>query len=57
MKIKDQLLDFVTGEDVPRLFAPSWVSEDLRGLEAKKPLAKTSDEGKRSFWTPPFMRR
>jgi len=57
MKIKDQLLDFVTGEDVPRLFAPSWVSEDLRGLEAKKPLAKTSDEGKRSFWTPPLMRR
>jgi NTE family protein len=33
MKVKDQLIDFVTGKDVPRLFASSWVSEDLRGLE------------------------
>jgi NTE family protein len=29
MAVKDQLRDFVTGEDVPRLFAPSWVARDL----------------------------
>jgi NTE family protein len=29
MAVKDQLLDFVSGRDVPRLFAPSWVSKDL----------------------------
>jgi len=57
MKVKDQLFDFITGEDVPRLFAPSWVSEDLRGLEHKKPQDKASVEGKRSFWTPSFLRR
>ena len=30
MKVKDELLDFVTGADVPRLFAPSWVRNDLK---------------------------
>ena len=29
MAVKDQLLDFVLGKDVPRLFAPSWVRRDL----------------------------
>ena len=29
MAVKDQLLDFVTGQEVPRLFAPSWVRKDL----------------------------
>jgi NTE family protein len=29
MKLKDQLLDFVGGASVPRLFAPAWVSRDL----------------------------
>ena len=29
MKVKDQLMKFVTGEDVPRLYAPSWVKKDL----------------------------
>jgi NTE family protein len=29
MKVKDQLLDFVTGADVPRLFAPDWIKRDL----------------------------
>lgn len=57
MKVKDQLLNFVTGEEVPRLFAPSWVSEDLRGLEHKKPPEKSGKDGKRSFWTPTFLRR
>lgn len=33
MKVKDQLLAFVTGQDVPRLFAPSWVRKDLSGFE------------------------
>lgn len=32
MQVKDQLLDFVTGADVPRLFAPEWVRTDLSGL-------------------------
>jgi NTE family protein len=29
MSEKDQLLDFVTGKEVPRLFAPDWVTQDL----------------------------
>jgi NTE family protein len=29
MAVKDQLRDFVMGERVPRLFAPSWVTRDL----------------------------
>ena len=29
MAIRDQLLDFIGGAQVPRLFAPSWVSHDL----------------------------
>ena len=32
MNVKDQLLDFVTGGEVPRLFAPDWVQRDLRAL-------------------------
>ena len=32
MKVREQLLAFVTGEDVPRLFAPDWVQRDLGGL-------------------------
>ena len=32
MNVKDQLLDFVTGGEVPRLFAPDWVQRDLREL-------------------------
>jgi NTE family protein len=33
MAVKDQLRDFVMGEEVPRLFAPSWVAQDLRGID------------------------
>ncbi len=29
MKVRDQLADFVSGADVPRLFAPSWIKRDL----------------------------
>jgi NTE family protein len=29
MKVRDQLLDFVSGNPVPRLFAPDWVKKDL----------------------------
>lgn len=29
MQVRDKLLDFVTGRDVPRLFAPDWVKKDL----------------------------
>lgn len=32
MQVKDHLLDFITGKDVPRLFAPSWVRKDLSGI-------------------------
>lgn len=32
MQVKDHLLDFITGKDVPRLFAPSWVKKDLSGF-------------------------
>ena len=32
MKVKDQLLDFVTGAEVPRLFAPSWIQRDLSSI-------------------------
>ncbi len=29
MKVKDELEDFINGAEVPRLFAPSWVKNDL----------------------------
>ena len=29
MKVRDQLLQFITGADVPRLFAPDWIKKDL----------------------------
>jgi NTE family protein len=32
MKVKDELVNFVTGADVPRLFAPNWVRKDLSKL-------------------------
>jgi NTE family protein len=32
MQVKDQLLAFVTGADVPRLFAPDWIQRDLSSL-------------------------
>jgi NTE family protein len=35
MKVKDQLLDFVTGADVPRLFAPHWVRKDLSNFDRR----------------------
>jgi hypothetical protein len=33
MKVIDHLMDFVTGKDVPRLYAPSWVKKDLSAFE------------------------
>lgn len=32
MQVREQLLDFVTGAEVPRLFAPDWIKKDLRAL-------------------------
>lgn len=32
MRVKDELLDFVNGRDVPRLFAPEWIRKDLSAL-------------------------
>jgi NTE family protein len=33
MAVKQNLLDFVSGADVPRLFAPAWVKKDLSGFD------------------------
>jgi NTE family protein len=33
MAVKENLLDFVSGADVPRLFAPAWVKKDLSGFD------------------------
>ena len=33
MRVKDELRDFVTGADVPRLFAPDWISKDLSAFQ------------------------
>jgi len=35
MNVKNELLDFVTGADVPRLFAPNWVRKDLSSLHGE----------------------
>jgi NTE family protein len=32
MNVKDELLDFVSGREVPRLFAPAWIRRDLSSL-------------------------
>lgn len=32
MKVKDQLMSFIRGEQVARLFAPAWLKRDLSGL-------------------------
>lgn len=32
MQVKDELLAFVHGEEVPRLFAPTWIQRDLGSL-------------------------
>ena len=32
MKVRDELLAFVTGQDVARLFAPNWIQKDLSSL-------------------------
>jgi NTE family protein len=29
MRVREQLLDFVTGKAVPRLYAPAWIKKDL----------------------------
>jgi NTE family protein len=34
MKVKDELLDFVSGAGVPRLYAPSWIKKDLSAFHA-----------------------
>ena len=35
MAVKDQLLAFINGEDVPRLFAPGWVKRDLSSVHGE----------------------
>ena len=34
MRVREQLRDFVTGAEVPRLFAPKWISRDLSGFNS-----------------------
>jgi NTE family protein len=34
MNVRDQLLEFMNGGEVPRLFAPDWVRRDLRALSS-----------------------
>jgi NTE family protein len=34
MKVKDELLQFVSGADVPRLFAPDWIKRDLSAFQS-----------------------
>lgn len=36
MKVGDELLDFVRGARVPRLFAPSWIRKDLSSLHGQE---------------------
>jgi NTE family protein len=36
MKVADELLAFVSGADVPRLFAPNWIRKDLRSLHGQE---------------------
>lgn len=33
MKVREPLLDFVNGADVPRLFAPDWIKKDLSAFQ------------------------
>lgn len=35
MQVKDELLEFVSGRDVPRLFAPNWIKKDLSAFRAR----------------------
>ncbi|MDJ0939592.1 MAG: patatin-like phospholipase family protein [Woeseiaceae bacterium] len=39
MSVKEQLLAFVTGKAVPRLFAPEWVQHDLITVHGDQPTA------------------
>jgi NTE family protein len=34
MRVKDQLLDFVSSAEVPRLFAPEWIKRDLSAFQS-----------------------
>jgi NTE family protein len=34
MNVKDELLDFISGADVPRLFAPTWIRKDLSAFRS-----------------------
>jgi NTE family protein len=34
MNVKDELLDFVSGAEVPRLFAPDWIQRDLSSFHS-----------------------
>jgi NTE family protein len=36
MKVKDELLAFVSGAEVPRLFAPNWIRKDLSSLHGEE---------------------
>ena len=44
MAVKDELLAFVTGEDVPRLFAPTWLRHDLSTIHGDEPAEQSEQE-------------
>lgn len=44
MQVKDELLDFVTGAPVPRLFAPRWIKKDLSAFSAADPGDELQEE-------------
>ncbi|HSG58482.1 MAG TPA: patatin-like phospholipase family protein [Woeseiaceae bacterium] len=45
MNVKDSLVDFVTGADVPRLFAPNWIRRDLSSLHGQHPIGEDGQAG------------
>ena len=34
MKVRDELREFISGGDVPRLYAPSWIRKDLSAFHS-----------------------
>ncbi len=44
MAVKDELLAFVSGEEVPRLFAPTWLRHDLSTIHGDEPAEQSEQE-------------
>lgn len=48
MRVREQLREFVSGADVPRLFAPSWVRKDLSSFDGEEPAAVAGKRDERA---------